>query len=129
MNGPSHRILEVLSRYRMPLTDEKALQVEIAKVLMSCDLPHQREVDLGGGDIVDFMVLRPGLSLQKGTAPGVAIEVKIGGSRRAIFRQLERYCAHDAVEEIILATAVYMGLPETIGGKPAHVLPLGRAWL
>jgi hypothetical protein len=81
-------------------------------------------VNLGDGDIVDFLVITEVMPLS-----GVAIEVKIKGSRRAIYRQIERYCRHDAVEEIVLATNVPMSLPATIGGKSAYVANLSRGWL
>jgi hypothetical protein len=56
----------------------------------------------------------------------VAIEVKIGGSRRAIYRQLERYCLHERVGGIILATNVAMTLPVDINHKPTAIAHLGR---
>jgi hypothetical protein len=55
--------------------------------------------------------------------------VKIGRLARAIYRQLERYCLHERVGGILLATNVAMGLPVDIGGKPAAIAHLGRGWL
>jgi hypothetical protein len=98
MTGDLHlamdRVVQLLHAHRLPLSDEKALQVGMASVFTAADLAFEREVRLSDADIVDFMI---------GT---VAIEVKIGGSRRAIYRQLERYCLHDRVGGIILATNV-----------------------
>jgi hypothetical protein len=122
-------IVDLFARYRFPLSDEKALQAAMAEVLASYRVPHVREVRLDdeGKDIVDFMA-GEGADLQP-LAPCCAIEVKIGGSRRAIFRQVERYCAHPQVAEIVLATSVVMNLPREVLGKPTAIIHLGRSWL
>lgn len=120
-------IVDILGRYRLPLSDEKQLQVQIALVLELEKVPFAREVRLSERDVVDFMA-GPGAELQP-LAPACAIEVKIGGSRRAIYRQLERYCEHASVAEIVLATNVPMTLPVEIAGKRTAIAHLGRAWL
>jgi hypothetical protein len=111
------RLTRLLISHRLPLSDEKILQAEMASVFLGAGIAFDREVRLGDGDIVDFMV------------GGTAIEVKIKGARRAIYRQLERYARHERVAAILLATNVPMGLPALIGGKPAAVAELGRCWL
>lgn len=118
-------ICELLSRQRLPLSDEKRLQEAMADALVGDGLYIRREYHLGDGDIVDFLVLSEDILPLR----GVAIEVKIKGSRRAIYRQLERYCAHEAVQSIILATNLMMALPADINGCAASVVNLGRAWL
>lgn len=118
-------IVDLLQRQRLPLSDEKRLQEAMADVLVADGLYIRREYTLGEGDIVDFLVLSDTILPLRGTA----IEVKIGGSRRAIYRQLERYCAHEAVEEIVLATNVPMSLPPSIDGVDAFIAQLGRGWL
>ncbi len=102
---------------RFPLTDEKILQARIAECLGKENIEHEREVRLAPGDIVDFMI------------GGVAIEVKIGGRKRSIYDQCERYCEHERVEALVLATSVAMGFPPEIKGKPCYVASLGRGWL
>ena len=111
------QIVHLLTSHRLPLSDEKQLQAAIAAVFETAGLPFQREVRLNEGDIVDFMVGR------------TAVEVKIKGNRRDIFRQLERYCDGASVGDIVLATNVPMGLPPEIRGKPASIALLGRGWL
>ena len=111
-------LVDILTSHRMPLSDEKALQASIAEAFTTLSVPFRREVHLGPRDIVDFMV-----------CDDIAIEVKIKGARRAIFRQVERYCGYDAVGSLLLATNVPMGLPETLCGKPISVASLGRGWL
>lgn len=111
-------IADLLTKHRLPLSDEKILQAEMARVFAEAGLPYAREVTLGEGDIVDFMV-----------GETTAVEVKIKGSKRAIFRQCERYCGHDRVAELVLATNVPMSLPPEICGKPVAVSLLGFGWL
>ncbi|WP_445222233.1 hypothetical protein ACKWRH_21495 [Bradyrhizobium sp. Pa8] len=120
-------IVDLFARYRLPLSDEKALQAAIEQVLTMELVPFAREVRLDDKDIVDFMA-GEGATLQP-LAPACAIEVKIGGSRRAIYRQIERYCAHLQVAEIVLATNVPMSLPFDVNGKPTAIAHLGRSWL
>jgi hypothetical protein len=118
------QIVHLLTSHRLPLADEKALQVEIAAILACAGMAFQREFRLDRGDIVDFMVgeLAP-------IEAGIAIEVKVKGGRRDIFKQLERYCGHKAVREIVLVTNVPMALPVEINGKPTAIAQLGRGWL
>jgi hypothetical protein len=60
---------------------------------------------------------------------GVGMEVKIKGSKREMYRQCERYCLHERVSALILATNVATGMPATINGKPVFVALLSRGWL
>lgn len=120
------QIIELLTSHRLPLSDEKDLQRAIAKVFDGADLDYRREYHLSAADVVDFMV---GLRFQVDRMIGCAVEVKIGSSRRAIYRQLERYCEHEAVAEIVLATNVAMNLPPEINGRPTAIAHLARGWL
>jgi hypothetical protein len=110
-------VIDLLTNYALPLSNEKELQAKIAEVFEAAALDFEREVRLGTGDTVDFMV------------GDLAVEIKIKGARRAIYRQLERYCGYDAVKGIVLATLVPMGLPSLICGKPASIADLSRGWL
>lgn len=120
-------VVDIFGRYRLPLSDEKLLQVQIGQMLELEKVPFAREVRLSDADIVDFMV-GEGALLQP-LAPACAIEVKIGGSRRAIFRQLQRYAEHQQVAEIVLATNIPMTLPFDINGKRTAIAHLARGWL
>lgn len=122
MTAPSrsvvHRLADLLRRHRIDLTDEKRAQADMERVFAAAGYEVAREHRLSGADIVDFMV-----------NGGTAVEVKIGGSRMAIYRQLERYAAHDAVTDLLLVSNVPITLPKTINGKPAVVAQLGAAWI
>jgi hypothetical protein len=106
-----------LESYRWPLSDEKNLQATIVEQLCAAGTTFEREVRLGPGDVVDFLV------------HGVAIEVKIKGAKRNVFRQCKRYCGYDRVAALILATNFAMGFPAMINGKSVYVANLGKAWL
>lgn len=107
-----------IARRRFTLADESALQREIAAELEQAGAAYEREVRLSSSDRVDFML--PG---------NIAVEIKLKGQRRAVFRQCERYVAHDNVRGLILVTNLTMGFPQEINGKPCWVASLGRAWL
>lgn len=113
----ARELVRLIERLRLPLAREKVLQRELAPHLDRVGVDIRREHDLGDGDIIDFLI------------DGVGLEIKIKGQRRAIFRQCERYCGHDALQALVLATNVAMGLPSTILGKPVFVASLGRGWL
>ena len=107
----------LLGRYRLPVDTEAALQAEIEQVLTTNEITFEREVEIAPGDRIDFLV------------GSVGVEVKIKGAKRAILRQCERYAACDRLEGLVLVTAVALGFPDTIEGKPVALHSLGRSWL
>jgi hypothetical protein len=111
------QIIRTIQSNRFSLSGEKQTQVQIGDALAAAGIPFEREVRLSDEDIVDFMV------------DGIAVEVKIKGQRKAIYRQLERYAAHERVRAVLLVTAVSMQLPPAINSKPAKVASLGAGWL
>lgn len=110
-------VLHALRSGRFSLSREKETQAEISAALSFLKIDHEREVDLGDRNIIDFMIGKAG------------IEVKIGGSKRAIYKQCERYCETGKLSDLILATNVAIGFPEQIAGVPCYVVSLGRGWL
>lgn len=110
-------ILSFLEGRCFDLGNEARLQQEIARVFDEKNIPYNREVVLSNQDRIDFMV------------NNIGIEIKINGSSSEIFRQCRRYCRHNEVDELILASNKAMGLPENIEGKSAFFFHLGRAWL
>lgn len=113
-----HDIVTLLQRARLPLAEEKITQASIADVLSAKAITFEREFRLSDEDIPDFLL-----------TDGICVEVKLRGQRRSIYRQLERYAAHDKVKGIILATSICMRLPENIHGKLALTTSLSRGWL
>lgn len=106
-------IINKLLSHRLPLHDEKYLQVEIGRLLPE----FKREYSLDANSTIDFF------------HNGIGIEVKIKGSRREIYRQIERYCRFKELHTLILATNRAMGLPKKINNVSCIVVNFGRAWL
>jgi hypothetical protein len=119
MNLVLENTLKALKGFRADLTTEKKAQLQIQSHLDSQDLGYTRHQDLGVGDIPDFFHL----------TAGIIIEVKIKGSKIAIFNQCVRYCQHDQVTALIICTSKAMGFPGRINGKPCYYICLGKAWL
>jgi hypothetical protein len=111
-------IAALISRTPIVQSNEIAVQEKISDILTQHGIVHKREVVLGPGDRPDFMIVG-----------GIAIEVKLKASKRAIYRQCERYCAYDQVTGLILVSATAMGFPEEIHGKSTWVASLGGGWL
>ena len=112
-------LVRLIHANRIDLTNEKAAQRQIADLLTADGWSYQRECRLSDKDIPDFMMFG-----------GLAVEVKVkGAGKMDVFRQLCRYAEHDRVHGLLLVSGQSMGLPDTIGGKPAWYASLGRAWL
>jgi len=134
-------VLNALEGARLLITTEKDVQRQIGQCFKAAGLVFSREVPVEGG-IIDFYVglSRTAIVPGQGRLPmplpisgprfkAVGVEVKIGGAKRAIYRQLCRYAEDEAICSLVLVTAAAMGLPPTINGKPVTVFSLGRAWL
>lgn len=110
-------IADAIASWKYDLSDEIRTQDQIGGALKAANIPFDREVKLTDSDRIDFMC---------GT---VGLEVKLKGQARAIFRQIQRYSASPRVTQIIVVTARTLGMPKSVGGKPVHVLALGRTML
>ena len=113
----AQKIATLLQRTRLRVSNEAALQGDIATTLAAAGIAAEREVMLSPADRPDFM------------CGYVAIEAKCRYAKRSIYRQLERYAAHDRVSAIVLVTGTAMGMPAQINGKPIYVVSIGRAFL
>ena len=120
MEYSAKEIIGLLQNKRFDLSNEKNLQMQISIILQQANIGFNREYVLDPQtrrSIIDFLIA------------GVGIEVKIGGSKKDIYRQIVRYCKFEEVKEIILVTSVSMTLPSNVSGKRAYVFNLNRAWL
>lgn len=115
------KLLFFLSKQRIQSSDEKTAQTGLADLLQGAGYKFEREKRLSEKDIPDFVVT---LGANK-----VVIELKIKAQRKSIYRQLERYAQHNAIDALILFTATAMHLPEHINEKPAFVASMGAGWL
>jgi len=110
-------ILKTLYSHRFPLVVEKETQAAIEEKFAENGVPYSREHRLDEKNIPDFFV------------DGIAIEVKIKGNAKQIYKQCERYCKFDEVKKLILVTNRSMGFPKEINGKDCYFINLGKAWL
>lgn len=112
------RLIELLTAARLRGAHESDLQAAIAAVLDEAGAPYQREVRLGAAGRVDFTVGRIGL------------EVKVTGSVKDVRAQLARYAEHDDLDAVVLVTrCLRHKMPDTLRGKPIHVIHLWGALL
>lgn len=116
------QILSAIKGQRFDLQNEKELQKQIGESLSSTGLIYSREHQLSKKDIIDFFLPDEGKA-------GIGLELKIKGTAKAIYKQLDRYCQHHEITHIILVTNRTMGLPKLINNKPAYIINLGKAWL
>jgi len=110
-------IAVVMQQLRLPVHDEKSAQQQLADHFDAKGISYQREVRLSPRDIVDFVV------------DGIAIELKVKGSRSAALRQVERYAKHSEVTGVVLLTNRSCLIPSVINGKPACAVSMAGAWL
>ncbi len=112
-------VASLLRTARLASSNEAALQISIRDVLTAAKFDFEREKALGPRDRPDFLL----------AGGAIVLEAKARYPKKQIYRQLERYAAHDGVEVLILVTATAMGMPATINGKPVHVVSLGMGAL
>lgn len=113
-------LINLLSKKRLSLHNEKALQNEISKIL-SEEFPNstiEKEFHFDEKNIIDFRV-----------DEYLGIEVKIKSSARSLYNQCVRYCQFDDIKNLLLITNVAMGFPSEINNKGCYFLNLSKGWL
>lgn len=105
-------IVRALRNHRLGMSTELQFQQSVESVLQALGVEHQREKVLDAANRPDFL-----------TASGIAIELKIDGSRNGVLRQLLRYSESANVSSVILVTtrSKHLKMPQVIGGKPLYV--------
>lgn len=109
------KIIKEIQKYSFPIMNEKTLQNDLYQVLKKFNV--EKEYHFDSKSIVDFFV------------DGIAIEVKIKGSKVGIYKQCERYCKYDEVKILILVTSRYTGFPTEMNNKPVYIVHLSRGML
>lgn len=108
----------MMTSFKFSLNKESELKDEMERMMCYHRIPFAREKSLDKKNRPDFIL------------DEYAVEVKIRGeSATAIYRQCARYAAFPEVKGIILVTNKAQGLPDTICGKPAYYVSLGKSWL
>lgn len=108
----SAQIADLIGRAPFSFGRESELQENIAGLLTSHKVAFQREHSLSANDRIDFLV-----------SGGLGIEVKIGGRRADLLRQVYRYAEHEAIAELLVVTSLtrhIAGAPAAIRGKPVR---------
>src|SRR5690554_4023327 len=116
-HSPESIVLFVRS-LRLPMQNEKATQADLESHLLNEGYDFLREYRLSEGNIVDFFF----------PETGTALEIKLKAPKRTIFRQLKRYCEHDEIKGLIVASGTFMGLPQDVEGKPVWFVSLSQNW-
>lgn len=102
-------IIKIISAAKLPVTDEKELQLEIEKLFVKNGIPVDREFRIDEKNIPDFFI------------DGIAIEIKIKGNAKKIYKQCERYCGLESVRNLIfrikLLAQRYLENKKTINSK------------
>ena len=100
-------------------SNEAELHEGIAEVLVSKQIPFEREVIITSHDRLDFLV------------GDIAIEVKVDGSAAEVLRQLHRYAQHERIGALILVTSRsrHQMLTKVLNGKPLECVYLIRSML
>lgn len=109
--------VNIIAKLRLNLTKEELTQQQIFNAIGKLDYIQHHHLDKK--NIPDFFH----------RLYGIAIEVKIKGTARQIYKQCERYCGFDETEVLILCTNKSMGFPPEINGKPCYFINIGKAWL
>lgn len=114
MNGAD--VAKVLGDILGSVADEAELSELVSSRLARAGADFEAEVRLSARDRCDFFVGPKG-------CPGVAVELKVQGSRSEVYRQLNRYTEHDVVESVVLVTTSrrLASMPPAVNGKPIHV--------
>ncbi|UKD50880.1 PD-(D/E)XK nuclease family protein (plasmid) [Amycolatopsis sp. FU40] len=104
-------ITGLLTGYTFTWTNEGELAGQLAAVLSAAGIDVRREARLGPRCRIDLLTGR------------VGIEVKVKGTAEDVARQLQRYAATGAVDELVLATtrAAHRDMPAELGGVPVTV--------
>jgi hypothetical protein len=118
----AEQIVARLRAFRIRTGQEMAFQEDVATILTREGCAFEREYDLGPGrGRIDFYIreIRCGL------------ELKVKGSLADVARQLQRYATSAEIDALVLVTGRTRlnAMPDTLGGKPVHLVSMWRAML
>lgn len=114
----ARRIVAICQRSQIGVSTEGEAHYWLADALRRDGLQAETEVRLTTRDRIDIMV------------GNVAVEVKVQGSRREIWRQLQRYADLPDIHAIVIATATpWPPGVDSVGRKPLFHASLVTGWL
>lgn len=96
------------------IASEASLQRGIEKQLRAAGVLFSKERWISKSDRIDFLIGRLG------------VEVKTGGGKSPLIRQLHRYAASYFIDELLVITTApaLAALPTSLNGKPIRALVL-----
>lgn len=111
-------IVCAISTLRVPaMPGEYDLHSDVSAALTRAGIDHIHEYRLAPRCRIDFMVGRVGIEIKKGRP-----------SPAALTKQLTRYLQSDELDAVIVLTQQAVSIPQTISGKPVHLITLNRLW-
>lgn len=97
---------------------EHDLHQEIAATLIKHGIPFEREVRLAPRNRIDFLCGPIGIEVKKGRP-----------NSEEVRRQIERYCAFDQVQTLVLVVERHVfDHDRSATGKPVHYVALHKLW-
>lgn len=118
INIHAENIGRLLSNYRFNFSCEIELQNGIESVLKQSDMTYKREYHLTKKDRPDFFV--------EHIDGNIVLEIKIGGTKNDLLRQISRYLQHERVNGVfVIGTTYWLNqIPDLLNGKPVWSLRL-----
>lgn len=118
MSAPSlEDLIAAIRGFRIRTSTEEQAQADVEAVLTRRGIPFEAQKVLSPRDRIDVF------------CGGVAVEIKVKGSRPTILRQLERYAALPQVTGVLLVSGIAWPFQGEIGGKPFRAVQIGAGWL
>jgi hypothetical protein len=110
-----YRIAAMMRSYRLRAGTEAILQQDVENVLITHGVKHFREHVIPSGRL-DFFLPQS----------GIALELKVDGSKMELARQIVRYLEEPIVTGVLVVTTrhTHRGLQPVMLGKPVLVLHL-----
>lgn len=108
-------ITRIVVGNRFSFSSEFGLHVGLEAAFKAAGLVVEREVSLGDAGRIDMLV-----SLAGAGDVGIGVEVKVGGSRTDLVRQLWFYADHPRIAALVVVTSrgILTGLPTSMNDKP-----------
>lgn len=111
-------VLEALRGMRPPFAMYEAdIHAMVGACLMAHGLVYTHEARLGAGCRIDYLVGDVGVEIKKGKP-----------NARLLRGQLARYAGSEQVGALVVVSWQSVAVPARIGGKPVHMLALGKLW-
>jgi hypothetical protein len=104
-------LIRALRNHAFHFGNESELQTGIAAALTAEGIVFEREVVIGDGDRIDFLI------------GALGAEVKLKVSPNDVIRQVHRYVQAEILEAVIVITSsmrLATSLPESMNGKPVY---------